>query len=30
LYNFGAANACIQAIDSLKNNEIKVKAIQEL
>ena len=25
-----AANACIQAIDSLKNNEIKVKAIQEL
>jgi len=25
-----AANACIQDIDSLKNNEIKVKAIQEL
>jgi len=25
-----AANACIQAIDSLKNNEIKVRAIQEL
>jgi len=25
-----AANACIQAIDSLKNYEIKVKAIQEL
>jgi len=25
-----AANACLQAIDSLKNYEIKVKAIQEL
>ena len=25
-----AANACIQAIDSLKNYKIKVKAIQEL
>jgi carbamoyl-phosphate synthase large subunit len=28
--SLAAANACIQAIDSLKNYEIKVKAIQEL